>query len=226
MESEAKKRLIFVGGGRLAGVLYSTFHHVYDIIGYVDDFYASAYLTTTYGVPSLGTSEELAGLRAEGVGAVVTVTPAAARRKYAELLDSLGFETPSLIFPTAIIDEHARLGKACIVRHQAVISAQAELGRNCMVADNAYVGHDSVIGAYSYVAPGVNVNGGVTVGEGCFLGTGSVILPDLRVGARCMIGGAACVVADVPDDQTMVGVPARPLERDRAREEPASQTES
>jgi hypothetical protein len=34
--------LIFVGGGRLAGILYSTFHCRYDIFGYVDDVDASA----------------------------------------------------------------------------------------------------------------------------------------------------------------------------------------
>jgi UDP-3-O-[3-hydroxymyristoyl] glucosamine N-acyltransferase len=68
-------------------------------------------------VPSLGTSEALAGLWADGVVAVNTITPWEARKKYAEQLDSLGFVTPSLIFPTAIIDEHARIGKGCIIRH-------------------------------------------------------------------------------------------------------------
>ena len=204
-------RLVFVGGGRLAGILYSTFHRQYDILGYVDDFYTKAYLTTTYGVPCLGTSAALAELRADGVRPSIRSRRAEARKKYAEQLDSLEFETMSLIFPTAVIDEHARIGKACIVRHQAVISAQAELGRNCMVADNAYVGHDSVVGAYTYISPGVNINGSVTVGEGCFVGTGAVILPDRRVGVGCMVGAAACVIADVPDGQTVVGVPARPL---------------
>ena len=123
-----------------------------------------------------------------------------------------------MIFPTAIIDEHARVGKGCIIRHQAVISAQVELGRNCMVADNAYVGHDSVIGAYTYISPGVNVNGSVTIGEGCFVGTGAVILPDRRVGAGCTVGAAACVVADVPDGQTVVGVPARAAGADARRD--------
>ena len=221
VESSAVTRLVFVGGGRLAGILYSTFHRQYDVLGYVDDVYANAYLSTTYGVPCLGTSAALAELQAEGVQAVVTITPAAARKKYAELLDSLGFETTTLVFPTAIIDEHARVGKGCIIRHQAVISAQAELGRNCMVADNAYVGHDSVIGAYSYIAPGVNVNGSVTIGEGCFLGTGAVILPDLRVGAGCTVGAAACVVANVPDGLTVVGVPASVLETHSPKEDPS-----
>lgn len=220
VESSTLTRLVFVGGGRLAGILYSTFHRQYDVLGYVDDVYTNAYLSTMYGLPCLGTSAALTGLRAEGVVAVVTITPAAARKKYAELLDTLGFETTTLVFPTAVIDEHARVGRGCIIRHQAVISAQVELGRNCMVADNAYVGHDSVIGAYTYISPGVNVNGSVTIGEGCFVGTGAVILPDLRVGAGCTVGAAACVVADVPDGQTVVGVPARALNERSQKEDP------
>lgn len=222
MKDNAATRLVFVGGGRLAGILYSTFHRRYEVLGYVDDFYPEAYLTTVYGVPSLGTSAALADLRADGVKAVNTITPWQARKKYAEQLDSLGFETISLVFPSAVIDEHARVGQACIIRHQAVISAQSELGRNCMVADNAYVGHDSVIGPYSYISPGVNINGSAVVGEGCFIGTGAVILPDRRIGVGCTIGAAACVTTDVPDGQTVVGVPARPLAPDRRSDGPRS----
>jgi sugar O-acyltransferase (sialic acid O-acetyltransferase NeuD family) len=225
MEDASIPKLVFVGGGRLAGILYSTFRRQYDVLGYGDDVYENAYLTVTYGLPCLGRSDALASLGGDDVVAVVTVTEAAARKKYAELLDALSFETTSLIFPTAIIDEHARIGKACIVRHQAVISAQAELGRNCMVADNAYVGHDSVVGAYCYIAPGVNINGSVTIGEGCFVGTGAVILPDRRVGIGCTIGAAACVVSDVPDGQTVVGVPARPLHKNGTAPAPTALVE-
>jgi sugar O-acyltransferase (sialic acid O-acetyltransferase NeuD family) len=211
MESSAVTRLVFVGGGRLAGILYSTFHRQHDILGYVDDVHTHAYLSTTYGVPCLGTSAALSALRADGVTAVVSITDAAARKKYGELLDSIGFEMTTLVFPTAVIDEYARVGRGCIIRHQAVISAQVELGRNCVVSDNAYVGHDSVIGAHTYISPGVNINGSVTIGEASFVGTGAVILPERRVGAGCTVGAAACVIADVPDGQTVAGVPARPL---------------
>ena len=203
----------------MAGVLYSTFHGRYDVLGYVDDVHADAYLTTTYGVPCLGTSEALESLRADGVKAVVAIMDVAARQRYGELLDSLGFEMATLVFPTAVIDEHARLGAGCVVRHQAVISAQAELGRNCVVSDNAYVGHDSVIGAHTYISPGANINGSVSVGEASFIGTGAVILPKLRVGAGCTVGAAACVTAEVPDGQTVAGVPARALRG--ARRSPA-----
>jgi sugar O-acyltransferase (sialic acid O-acetyltransferase NeuD family) len=211
MQSSAKARLVFVGGGRLAGILYSTFHRRHDIFGYVDDVSANAYLTTTYGVPCLGTSDSLSVLRSEGVTAVVSIGDAAARKKYAGLLDSLTFPMTTLVFPTAVIDEYARVGAGCIVRHQAVISAQVELSRNCVVSDNTYVGHDSVIGAHTYISPGVNISGSVSVGEACFVGIGASILPGRRIGDGCVVGAAACVIADVPDGQTVAGVPARPL---------------
>jgi sugar O-acyltransferase (sialic acid O-acetyltransferase NeuD family) len=211
VDSSTVTRLVFIGGGRLAGVLYSTFRSRYDILGYVDDVNACAYLTTTYGVPSLGTSDALAEHRADGVAAVVSIADAAARTKYGDLLGSLGFAMETLIFPTAVIDEHARIGTGCIIRHQAVISAQVELGRNCVVSDNAYVGHDSVVGAHTYISPGVNINGSVTIGESAFIGTGAVILPKLRVGAGCTVGAAACVTKDVPEGARVAGVPAHPL---------------
>ena len=212
MGSDPPHRLIFVCGGRLAGLLYSIFGRQYEIVGYVDDVQdADAYLNRTYGVPCLGSSAALPLLKAEGVAAVVSVTDAAARQKYGVLLRSLDFELATLVSPTAIVDEYARLGSGCIIRHQAIVSAQVELGRNCVVSDNAYVGHDSTVGDHTYISPGVCINGSVTIGEASFIGTGAVILPERRIGSGCTIGASACVVADVADGQTVAGVPARPL---------------
>lgn len=212
MTAARPPRLVFVGGGRLAGLLYSTCHGRYEVLGYVDDVHSEAYLTTTYGVPCLGTSDALPDLKAEDVAAVVAITDAAARKKYGDLLDSLDFPLATLIFPTAVVDDYAAIEPGCIIRHQAVIGPQVKLGRNCVVSDNAYVAHDSVVGAHTYISPGVNINGSVTIGEASFLGTGAVVIPERRIGDGCMVGAAACVTRDVADGQTVVGVPARALD--------------
>jgi acetyltransferase-like isoleucine patch superfamily enzyme len=42
------------------------------------------------------------------------------------------------------------------------------------------------------------------------VGSGARVLPGIRVGDRAVIGAGAVVVADVPDDAVVTGVPARP----------------
>lgn len=49
--------------------------------------------------------------------------------------------------------------------------------------------------------------------EGVFLGLGSVVIDRMRVGAWSIIGAGRAVVADVPPDTTVVGVPGRVISR-------------
>ena len=205
----SKNRIVLIGGGRLAGLLFSTFRNEYEFIGYVDDVFPCAYVESTYGLKNLGNSSTLACLASSGALAVVAITDVAARKKYHELLLASGFEMATLIARTAVVSEDAIIGKGCIVRHNAIVSAQVRLGDNSVVSDGAYIGHDSVIGENVYIAPGVNLNGSVTIGDDTFIGTGSVVLPELRVGDSCVIGAAACVNRNVPDNTTVAGVPAR-----------------
>ncbi len=45
------------------------------------------------------------------------------------------------------------------------------------------------------------------------IGTGAILLPGLVIGAGAMVGAGAVVTADVPDGVTVVGNPAKVLER-------------
>jgi sugar O-acyltransferase (sialic acid O-acetyltransferase NeuD family) len=218
-ENKNKTRIILVGGGKLAGLIYSVFKDRYDFTGYVDDVFPCAYVETTYGLKNLGISDDLPQLAESGALAVVAIMDVAARRKYGDILRKAGFTLANLIAETAIVSADAILGQGCIVRHNAVVSAQAKLGDNTVVSDGVYVGHDSIIGENVYIAPGVNINGSVTIGDNTFVGTGAVVLPHVKVGADCIIGAQSCVHKDVSDGTTVSGVPAKPmLTRRRAPE--------
>jgi maltose O-acetyltransferase len=50
------------------------------------------------------------------------------------------------------------------------------------------------------------------IGEGAYLGANVTVLPGCDIGRRAVVGAGAVVVAPVPDDAVVAGVPARPIE--------------
>lgn len=51
------------------------------------------------------------------------------------------------------------------------------------------------------------------LGDRLYLGTGAKVLGDLEVGDNVLVGANAVVVKDVPSNTTVVGIPARPIDR-------------
>ena len=51
--------------------------------------------------------------------------------------------------------------------------------------------------------------GGATIGDDVQIGAGAKIIGPVHIGNRVRIGANAVVVKDVPDDATVVGIPAR-----------------
>jgi acetyltransferase-like isoleucine patch superfamily enzyme len=51
----------------------------------------------------------------------------------------------------------------------------------------------------------------VHIGRGAFLGVGANVIPKKRIGNYAIVGAGAVVIRDVPDNTTVVGVPAQPL---------------
>jgi acetyltransferase-like isoleucine patch superfamily enzyme len=71
--------------------------------------------------------------------------------------------------------------------------------------------HDDVVEDFATFAAGVSLGGGVRIGRGAYLGMNASVREGVTVGAGATIGMGAAVLADVPDDETWVGVPARVL---------------
>ena len=75
-----------------------------------------------------------------------------------------------------------------------------------------------IIDDFTHIGPGVHLAGVVSVGSGSFVGIGASVIELIKIGSNSIIGAGAAVVDDVPDNVTVVGVPARILKRTDSHE--------
>ena len=54
-----------------------------------------------------------------------------------------------------------------------------------------------------------SVAGCVKIGDYSTVGTNSTILPNIKIGKNVFIGAGAVVTCDIPDNEVVVGVPAK-----------------
>jgi len=114
-----------------------------------------------------------------------------------------------LVDPSSSFGLPASINVGCIVCAGVRITCNVEIGKHVHVNLNSTIGHDCMIGNYVTISPGVNISGNVTIGEGTFIGSGATILEKIKIGKWAKVGAGAVVIEDVPDNTTVVGVPAK-----------------
>jgi sugar O-acyltransferase (sialic acid O-acetyltransferase NeuD family) len=122
---------------------------------------------------------------------------------------------PIIIHPSAILQNRPAIhcGAGCVLAAGVILTTDIHLGDHVFLNLHVTVGHDTTLGTYSSVMPGVNIAGRVTLGEAVFVGAGANLRNNVRIGAESVVGMGAAVVHDVPERTTVVGVPAKPLQR-------------
>jgi sugar O-acyltransferase (sialic acid O-acetyltransferase NeuD family) len=136
-----------------------------------------------------------------------------ARKGIVTRLVGEGRQLSTLIHPSAVVSPSAVIEPGCVVFPLAVVAARARIGEGTVLNRASLVGHHTVVGPYSFLGPGANVCGLVTLGEQVHVGAGAIVRDRTRVGDGAIVGMGAVVVADVPAGVTVVGLPARPMER-------------
>jgi sugar O-acyltransferase (sialic acid O-acetyltransferase NeuD family) len=131
---------------------------------------------------------------------------------FQQALDN-GLAPATLVHPSAVISESARLGDGTVVMPRVVINAGAQIGRDCIVNTAAVVEHDCRIGDHVHLSPGVLLGGGVTVHSLAHVGIGAIALPGTEIGEGAVVGAGAVVLHSVPAGVTVAGVPARVISR-------------
>lgn len=146
------------------------------------------------------------------------IASGAIRETLVEKVKSDGIEIAEVIARNAVLLDAVELGEGAIICPFATVTSNVRIGRNFHANIYSYVAHDCVIGDYVTFAPGVKCNGNVHIGDHAYIGTGAIIKqgrPDkpLTIGAGAVIGMGAVVTKDVAPGVTMIGNPARPMER-------------
>ncbi|HVU16358.1 MAG TPA: acetyltransferase [Candidatus Didemnitutus sp.] len=161
--------------------------------------------------PVRGTCVQI-GAFAQGDDRVfVAIGRAEIRLRFLHSLALAGRNVDTIVHPRSVVSAEARLEPGTLVVAGAVINAGTRVGFGCIINTVASVDHDCDLAEGVHVCPGAHLAGNVVAGAGAWIGLGSVVREGIHIGARACIGAGAVVVADVPDDVVVAGVPARPL---------------
>jgi len=197
------KLVIYGAGGHGLVVAEAAAASGWEVAGFCDDD-ETRVGTTVGGWPVLPKTA-LDGL---SCGGHVAIGDNAARQRIVEQWASQPRRLISIVHPSAWVSPSATVGDGVYIGAQAVVNAQAEIRDGSIINSAAVVEHHCVVGPFAHVGPGVATGAGVTVGTGTLIGVGASLRPRVAIGAGCVVGVGAAVVSDVPDGQTVAGVPA------------------
>ena len=148
--------------------------------------------------------------RNAAVAFVVAVGENAVRARLAGRL-AAGFGAPfaTVVHPRATVARSATLGPGTVVMAGAVINPFAKVGGHVIVNTNATLEHDCAVADFATLAPGAVMCGGCAMGEGAFLGANACLRQGLSMAEWSVGAAGAMIVADVPANSLVAGVPAR-----------------
>lgn len=183
----------------------------WDTVVFFDDAWPERTVNAHW--PVEGDTSGLIELKDAFDGVVVAIGHCNTRLKKQSYLADAGCEITTLVHPAACVSRFASIGSGTVVMPGAVVNADASIGEACIINSGATVDHDCVLGGGVHIAPGAHLSGDVWVGSCSWLGTGAAVKHGIRIGSNVMVGAGSVVIQDVPDRCTVVGNPAKILEK-------------
>ena len=214
-EVSARRSIIVIGGGEHARVVMDCIRSrpdLWSLEGFVDPHPAPE-AVERFTIPHLG-DDDMISPHAHGrwfVIGVGSVGVARVRSRIAERYTAAGARWAVVVHASAWVSPSAHLGPGTVVCAGAIVNTGATVGAHCVVNTGAIVEHDVQLGDFVQVGPGAALGGGAVASHGAYLGLGCRVRDHVRIGARTVVGMGSVVIGSVGDEQTVVGVPARPL---------------
>jgi sugar O-acyltransferase (sialic acid O-acetyltransferase NeuD family) len=168
--------------------------------------------TSMGGAPVVGGLEEVK--RYDESSIVVCAGHGAVRRRLAVRLEQLGVADDryvSVIHPSVDLPASCVVGAGSILLAQVALTADVTIGRHVAVMPHVTLTHDDEVEDFATLCGGVALGGEVRIGATAYLGMSSSVRERVTVGAGATLGMGSALLRDLPQGQTWVGVPARPM---------------
>jgi sugar O-acyltransferase (sialic acid O-acetyltransferase NeuD family) len=164
-----------------------------------------------FHLPYFGSENSETGLQAiQQHGYFIAVGDNGLRKKIYEDLAQKQLLPGNAIHPSAVIDSSVTVAEnGVMIAANATINPLASIAAGVICNTCCIVEHECVVEAFAHIGPGAVLCGNVKIGAGTFVGANAVIKQGVTVGKNAMIGAGAVVVKDVPDNITVMGVPAK-----------------
>ena len=208
------ENLILIGTGGMAREVRWVIEEInkldkkWNILGWVSN---EAQGEVIAGLPVLGDDNWLLGYK-ETVNVVIGVGNGELRKKISERLkQNPNISFPTIIAPSAEVSPYVKLGEGSIVMNKNLLTVNIEVGDFFLCNYGCTIGHDCKFGDYVTINPGVRISGEVSLGERSTVGVGASIIQNINIGSNVMIGAGATVIRDIESNNTVVGVPAKPI---------------
>jgi len=130
---------------------------------------------------------------------------------YKKLVD-FDFNPVQLISYESIVSKTSTIGNGTVVVRGGIINNNTIIKECCIINTKSSVDHDCIIDDGVHIAVGATLCGGVKVGQESMVGAGATVLPNIIIGSNATVGAGAVVTKNVPNNCTVIGVPARIVE--------------
>ena len=157
-------------------------------------------------------------LKADRKSVLIAIANSQIREKIALQLEQDAMELWTVQADNVVRMDDVVLAQGAALSPFVTLTSNIKIGK-CFHANlYSYVEHDCVIGDYVTFAPGVKCNGNIHIEDHVYIGTGAVIKQGtlekpLVIGKGAVVGMGAVVTKSVPPGVTVIGNPARILEK-------------
>ncbi|MCC6180936.1 MAG: NeuD/PglB/VioB family sugar acetyltransferase [Bacteroidia bacterium] len=204
------KKIYIIGSGGFAKEVYFLIKEIgnYQFVGFIDIDVKEDVCFKEGTFKVLSESEFLENNKPINVNLALGIGNPKITNKIIEKFKK--FEFPNLIHPSVVGDfGNIKFGVGNIITAGVIFTTGIQVGNFNIFNLSTTIGHDAIIGDYNVINPTVNISGGVEIGDNNLIGVGATILQYKKIGNNSIVGASSLVTTNVEDNTTVVGVPAK-----------------